>query len=550
MTSTYDVLNDLISGSPEKLKYIANKIDNVDQNTSAILKGVLVIGQSNAYGSSTTQDELRDYVDPRILAFPAGGVNKSKLVIAKEHLPNLDGVTTDPGISLSTHFCKNYIRDNPTDTIVILPNARGNTGFSIFEGNANINWRVDGDLRALAIAQVNDFLALGNTELTAILWHQGEFDVSLAMPIETYIAQLDGLINDLRSRFGASIPFIVGQMSRNWLSENIDKNEYDFYANKKINQRFDNVAFVSSEGITNESDVIHFDSPGLRELGRRYYDAFLQAKGFKRIPAPVNASVTALTSKSCLITPTIGEGIFESFQIDSKHQQTFAPYIVNNILNNQKLILKNKVGIFESTLEILAKTNSVVTTVVTPLAHATFNVSGIVNNGSLAFGSTGSVTYVTDSDRNAFVLEINSDEGLVIFQALPTNFTFSCWYKQIKPTTRGTILSLPDDNDFALIQENVAGFGCVRNNAYLANESEVILKNKWIHITLTFDNATNTFKFYKNGILFSTLNGARPIGSRYFVGLRNFGFGGINGKLDDVRIYAQTLSQLQIGELL
>jgi hypothetical protein len=35
------------------------------------------------------------------------------------------------------------------------------------------------------------------------------------------------------------------------------------------------VAFVSSQGLTHKGDVLHFDSPSLREFGRRYAHAFL-----------------------------------------------------------------------------------------------------------------------------------------------------------------------------------------------------------------------------------------------------------------------------------
>ena len=40
-------------------------------------------------------------------------------------------------------------------------------------------------------------------------------------------------------------------------------------------------AWVSSEGLNHRGDQLHFDSPSLRTLGRRYAEAFFKLQGEK-----------------------------------------------------------------------------------------------------------------------------------------------------------------------------------------------------------------------------------------------------------------------------
>ena len=54
-------------------------------------------------------------------------------------------------------------------------------------------------------------LRLVRSAVVAILWHQGETDVPL-MAAPVYQTKFDSLIDHLRGRYGADLPFLVGQM--------------------------------------------------------------------------------------------------------------------------------------------------------------------------------------------------------------------------------------------------------------------------------------------------------------------------------------------------
>jgi Carbohydrate esterase, sialic acid-specific acetylesterase len=47
-------------------------------------------------------------------------------------------------------------------------------------------------------------------------------------------------------------------------------------AHQQLPTRVARTAFVSSDGFQHKGDKVHFDSPSLREFGRRYADAYFK----------------------------------------------------------------------------------------------------------------------------------------------------------------------------------------------------------------------------------------------------------------------------------
>ena len=123
--------------------------------------------------------------------------------------------------------------------------------------------------------------AMRSGTLKAILWHQGESD-SREPAASLYEARLRALIERFRSDLGApDLPFIIGQLGRfdkgPWSAakERVDA------AQRSVAAQMHNVAYVSSEGLTDRGDTTHFDAASARELGRRYAKAYatLRASG-------------------------------------------------------------------------------------------------------------------------------------------------------------------------------------------------------------------------------------------------------------------------------
>ena len=110
----------------------------------------------------------------------------------------------------------------------------------------------------------------------AILWHQGESDAN-PTNAPLYEERLRSLIARFRAELGnPSLPFIIGQLGRfpgrPWTEafEQVDA------AQRRVAAEVANVAFVSSDGLADNGDNLHFNADGARELGRRYANSYLK----------------------------------------------------------------------------------------------------------------------------------------------------------------------------------------------------------------------------------------------------------------------------------
>lgn len=121
-------------------------------------------------------------------------------------------------------------------------------------------------------------LAKRTSNLGGILWHQGENNCSGFEPV-SYKKNLIEMLTQLRTLIGAEKkPLLIGE-----LSENTDK-QLDWAKNiPAMNTLFYEVAdelpycgVVSSKGLSMKPDGIHFDSKGLREFGKRYFEKYME----------------------------------------------------------------------------------------------------------------------------------------------------------------------------------------------------------------------------------------------------------------------------------
>ena len=124
---------------------------------------------------------------------------------------------------------------------------------------------------AMARARV----ALENGTLKGILWHQGESDSTAALA-PAYAGKLEALVARLRQTLNApEVPFIAGQMGEFDGAPWDDARKMVDAAHRRLPQTVARTAYVSSAGLSHKGDRLHFDTPSLRELGRRYADAYL-----------------------------------------------------------------------------------------------------------------------------------------------------------------------------------------------------------------------------------------------------------------------------------
>lgn len=88
------------------------------------------------------------------------------------------------------------------------------------------------------------------------------------------------MMKAMRAELGAGdVPVVVGELGRFFQG---GKQAYAGVVNEQLALlavRGRRVAFVASEGLGHKGDSVHFDSAGLRELGRRYAMAYAELDG-------------------------------------------------------------------------------------------------------------------------------------------------------------------------------------------------------------------------------------------------------------------------------
>lgn len=224
-----------------------------------MIKSFLMIGQSNMAGRGFIH-EVTPIYNERIQMLRNG-----RWQMMAEPI-NFDRPVS--GISLAASFADAWSRQSQEDIIGLIPCA---------EGGSTLNeWGVDEALFKHAIAEAK--FAMQNSELTGILWHQGESD-SLGGNYKVYYEKLLVIVNAIRKELNApDIPLIIGGLGDFLGKVGFGKGctEYNFINEelKKFAFEQDNCYFVTASGLTSNPDGIHIDAISQRKFGLRYFEAF------------------------------------------------------------------------------------------------------------------------------------------------------------------------------------------------------------------------------------------------------------------------------------
>lgn len=233
-----------------------------------------ILGQSNAFGMGQPLDPAgADKPHPRVHQWPMCGPSKGTAVLAVE--PLLHEIP-GRGVGFALTFAKALAEDSGR-SVLLIPGARGDTGFTPKNG---FTWDPDDsrtrvNLYRNAVAAIDDALAaFPGSEVVAVLWHQGETDVPL-MSAPDYQAKFDGLIADLRRRYGAETPFVLGGMC----PEEMEWSHKDYSAIHAVHvdtpQRVPNTIFVEGprDGYNSKKDR-HYSAKGQHALGHAMWSAY------------------------------------------------------------------------------------------------------------------------------------------------------------------------------------------------------------------------------------------------------------------------------------
>lgn len=251
------------------------------------MKSVLLIGQSNMAGRGFLH-EVTPLYNERIFMLRNG---RWQMMAEPVHFDR-----PVAGVGPAASFAQAWCNTNPKEQIGLIPCAEG--GSSIEE------WNVEGILFRHTITEAK--YALENSELIAILWHQGESD-SHSGQYKSYYQKLDVIVNRLRKELGAlDVPFIIGGLG-DYLGKSafgLNCTEYELVNQelRRYAENNDNCYFVTGEKLYPNPDGIHINAESQRRFGVRYFEAYRTKSNVNKPLEDEAQMVAALFEKEHTIT--------------------------------------------------------------------------------------------------------------------------------------------------------------------------------------------------------------------------------------------------------
>lgn len=215
----------------------------------------LLIGQSNMAGRGFVQD-ARPINDEHIYVLRNGRWQKIFRPVHSDR--------KTAGVCLAESFAQEYAKDNGVD-VGLIPCADGGTMIS--------QWMPGEVLYDHAVFQAK--LAMRQSTLMGILWHQGESDCNTKNR-DNYKQMFDIFISSLKKDLQIqNIPVIVGGLG-DFMKVFFNNDNY-LIINKALKEyaaENELVGYASANGLLPNADNLHFSSDALYEFGLRYYDEF------------------------------------------------------------------------------------------------------------------------------------------------------------------------------------------------------------------------------------------------------------------------------------
>jgi hypothetical protein len=231
----------------------------------------LVAGQSNThYG--TGLDPAIDTSDPDI--FQVGRFNgfDGKIIPASEPLHHWTWDQTRIGFALT--FAKLYKQNSlaPGRKILLVPCG--------YAASSIEQWAKGGTLYNDAVLRtVTALMDNSGSVIKGILWHQGE--ANIGNTTQYYTGLLDAFITNIRNDLGnPNIPIVLGGMVPYYVNTTAggpaQQSNIQNTPNRVSRAAYADptIPLVISKP-NNVTDAIHYDANGQRELGKRYYNAFI-----------------------------------------------------------------------------------------------------------------------------------------------------------------------------------------------------------------------------------------------------------------------------------
>ena len=223
------------------------------------MKSVLLIGQSNMAGRGYLH-EVTPIYNENIFMLRNG---RWQMMTEPIHFDR-----SVAGVGPAASFAQAWCNANKNEQIGLIPCAEG--GSSIDE------WSKESTLFRHAVSEAK--FAMENSELIAILWHQGESD-GRSKKYKNYYHKLNILVNSFRKELGdLEVPFIVGGLGNYLGKSGFGRScvEYDLINQEllKYVENNRNCYFVTGEKLYPNPDGIHINAESQRRFGIRYFKAY------------------------------------------------------------------------------------------------------------------------------------------------------------------------------------------------------------------------------------------------------------------------------------
>lgn len=243
---------------------------NIDTYDNITYDIIIVAGQSNThYG--LTLDIKSDVTNGNIFQLGRFSIYNHLIIDANEPLQHHTIQDNKNGFALPfTKLLDNF--DDQRNPKLIIPCGR--SGTSIVR-----DWYRKGPLYQDLIERVRFVQKkFPKSRLKVLLWHQGESDIGNS----NYANLLDNFLKNIRIDLAdQNLPIIVGGMVPYW-AKKYEKRLMQQKIIKETPQRISNTAYADPEipfiieKKDNTFDEVHYDAEGQRELGQRYFDAYLK----------------------------------------------------------------------------------------------------------------------------------------------------------------------------------------------------------------------------------------------------------------------------------
>ncbi len=214
----------------------------------------ILMGQSNMSGRGHLTDEHKERANPNVFVF-----NKELSWTIAHHPLHFDKpemVGVGPGLSFGISMLKNHHQ------IGLVPTAVGGTAINLWKAGA-YDKKTNTCPYDDAVKRIKEAMKYGT--IKGVIWHHGESD-SNPDSAQVYLPKLIKLIQNVREIVeNPELPFVVGKLGTYNLKYQSINNQLPLLA-----QKINFTALVSSQGLKDGGDGIHFDAESAEILGKRY----------------------------------------------------------------------------------------------------------------------------------------------------------------------------------------------------------------------------------------------------------------------------------------